>query len=207
MRAARSRGCLGPRANTESTSFHVTRVGPTTPTRPPRLPVAPYRLDRLPCCRIFFAAQRPSPSARGRVHPADSHRDRLRRVGGIRVRIGVGEPFNRPALRLRAPGRSRVARRLGNPQLIPRPARSVRSFPARRRRHQGLGIFVWFAMTASSDGPDGSTGSGPLPSKSRAMAFAVPSSAPSGELWPTVTPGSTRAGAWRRAGGGTAPRR
>jgi hypothetical protein len=40
------------------------RVGPTTPTRAPRLPLAPWRLDRLSCCRILCAAERASPSVR-----------------------------------------------------------------------------------------------------------------------------------------------
>jgi hypothetical protein len=47
------------------------RVGPTTPTRPPGLPLALWRLDRLPCCRTLFAGERLSPSARERVRPPD----------------------------------------------------------------------------------------------------------------------------------------
>jgi hypothetical protein len=45
----------------------LARSGPTTPTRPPGLPLALSRLERLPCCRTFFAGERLSPSARERV--------------------------------------------------------------------------------------------------------------------------------------------
>src|SRR5262249_19633686 len=33
----------------------LARVGPATPTRPPRLPLAVCRPDRLSCCRTLFA--------------------------------------------------------------------------------------------------------------------------------------------------------
>jgi hypothetical protein len=48
----------------------VERIGPTTPTRPSRLPLALWQRERLPCCRILFAAEPLSPSIRERVlHP------------------------------------------------------------------------------------------------------------------------------------------
>jgi hypothetical protein len=43
------------------------RVGPTTPTRHPRLDLSLWRLDWLSCCQALFAAERPSPSAREHV--------------------------------------------------------------------------------------------------------------------------------------------
>jgi hypothetical protein len=43
------------------------RVGPTQPTRLPRLSLTLCRLDRRSCCRAFFVAQRLSPSAGVRV--------------------------------------------------------------------------------------------------------------------------------------------
>src|SRR4051812_48300387 len=43
------------------------RVGPTTPTRAPGLPPAQWRLDRLSYCRLLFASERLSFSARERV--------------------------------------------------------------------------------------------------------------------------------------------
>jgi hypothetical protein len=44
----------------------LARVGPTTPTRPPALPLALCRLERLSSLRMLFAAERLSPSARER---------------------------------------------------------------------------------------------------------------------------------------------
>ena len=51
---------------------HLARVGPTTPKRPPELPLALWRLDRLSCCRTWIAAERQSPSARERVPGSES---------------------------------------------------------------------------------------------------------------------------------------
>jgi hypothetical protein len=55
----------------------LARFGPTTPTRPPRLPLAPWRLDRVSCCRILFATERLSPSACERAPPALTVSDRF----------------------------------------------------------------------------------------------------------------------------------
>src|SRR5262249_14432181 len=57
----------GEQSRIRPSSGNSARVGPTTPTRPPRLPLALWQLERLSCCRTLFAAERPSPSARERV--------------------------------------------------------------------------------------------------------------------------------------------
>src|SRR5262245_5891148 len=36
---------------------YLARVGPTTPTRAPGLPLALWRLDRFSCCRTWLAAE------------------------------------------------------------------------------------------------------------------------------------------------------
>jgi hypothetical protein len=52
---------------TASCRPELSRFGPTTPTRPPGLPLALCRLDRPSCCRSLLDHERLSPSARERV--------------------------------------------------------------------------------------------------------------------------------------------
>jgi hypothetical protein len=56
------------------TDYRAARFGPTTPTRAQGLPLALWRLDRLSCRRILFAAERSSPAACERVLPSTSRR-------------------------------------------------------------------------------------------------------------------------------------
>jgi hypothetical protein len=88
------------------TATHA-RFGPTTPTRDTGLPLALRRLDRLPSCRTVFAAERLSPSTRGREDP----RARRIKLKSLRHPLQVKRPFTD----------QRLAVKTGDPA-APRPA-------------------------------------------------------------------------------------
>src|SRR6185312_58430 len=64
----------------------LARIGPTTPTRPPPLPLSPWRLERLSRWRSLFVTERLSPSARERVPRKATHR--IMRVSMIPRELG-----------------------------------------------------------------------------------------------------------------------
>src|SRR5262249_11624220 len=84
----------------------LARVGPTTPTRPPGLPLPLSRLDRLSCCFTLFAPERLSPSAREPVHPVYAQGMTAAALG-----VQVLDRWLREESSQRGPGRCRAFQR------------------------------------------------------------------------------------------------